>query len=112
MEIICIVCPNSCKMNITGETVTGNLCKKGAEFAQKEIQNPTRTLTTTVRTISEEMPMLPVRTDKEIPKGLLFEAMKALEVVLVEKEVVEGEVILHNLLGTDCNVIATCDFKL
>ena len=36
-EIICIVCPNGCTLNVekNGEeiTVTGNKCKRGEEFA-------------------------------------------------------------------------------
>lgn len=109
-EIICIVCPNGCLLQIDEAEdikVTGNMCRRGEEFAIKEIKNPMRSLTTTVRTMSKELPLLSVRTDGEIPKGMINEAMKILNKITIKKSVVCGDVILENILGTDCNIIAT-----
>ena len=45
-EIVCIVCPNSCVMQVDTQTspisISGNKCSKGKEFAEKEITNPVR----------------------------------------------------------------------
>lgn len=53
-ELVCIVCPRSCRMTITSEgdelVVTGNTCKRGKEFAINEMTDPRRTVCTTVRT--------------------------------------------------------------
>lgn len=111
MEMICIGCPIGCKLyvEIKGENilVSGNMCKRGEEFAKSEIINPTRSLTTTVRTIFKEMPLLPVRTDGEIPKGKIFDAMKILNNVIVDYKVKCGDIILEDILESGCNVIAT-----
>ncbi len=111
MEIICIGCPMGCslKVEITGEQilVEGNQCKRGETFARNEVKNPTRSLTTTVRTIFEDMPLLPVRTDGEIPKDKVFQAMKVLNKVLIKDKVSCGDIIVKDILGTGCNVIAT-----
>ena len=70
----CIVCPNSCRLDARleagpeGVIVRGNRCKRGEAFAQAELTNPVRTLTTTVCTVFPWAPVLPVRTDAEIPK--------------------------------------------
>ena len=54
-EIICIICPLGCRMDVELEgsdvrSVKGNQCKKGIKHAQKEVTFPGRILTTTVRT--------------------------------------------------------------
>ena len=53
-ELVCIVCPRSCRMTITSDgdelVVTGNTCKRGKEFAVSEMTDPRRTVCTTVRT--------------------------------------------------------------
>ena len=51
--LICICCPVGCRLtaDITGEnvSVSGNRCKRGADYAVNELLHPMRTLTTTVR---------------------------------------------------------------
>lgn len=114
-EMVCIVCPIGCslKVEVNGEQilVEGNQCKRGETFAINEIKNPTRTLTTTVRTIFQEMPLLPVRTDGEIPKEKIFEAMEVLNKVIITQRVKCGDIIVEDILGSGCNVIATATIK-
>ena len=47
-ELVCIVCPRSCRMTITSDgdelVVTGNTCKRGKEFAVSEMTDPRRTV--------------------------------------------------------------------
>lgn len=111
MEMICIGCPIGCSLQveIKGEEilVSGNGCKKGVDFAFNEIKNPTRSLTTTVRTIFKEMPLLPVRTDGEVPKEKIFQAMEVLNKVVIRKKVKCGDVVVEDILGSGCSVVAT-----
>lgn len=112
-ELICIVCPNGCRLRVTVDntsiTVTGNKCNRGEKFAKDELTNPTRSLTTTVRTTFSHMPWLPVRTEGEIPKKAIPEALRQLRTVTVNKSLRCGEVILTDLAGTGINVIAASD---
>ena len=53
-ELTCIGCPLGCLINVEirdGKiiSVTGNTCKRGWEYAVKEMTDPTRIVTTTVR---------------------------------------------------------------
>ena len=53
-ELTCIGCPLGCALTVTmnGKEVVevkGNTCKKGDIYARKEVTNPTRIVTTTVR---------------------------------------------------------------
>ncbi|GHV95940.1 molybdopterin oxidoreductase [Spirochaetia bacterium] len=112
-EILCIVCPNGCRMSVDeaapkGELlVSGNLCKRGKDFAEKEIKNPVRTVTSTVRTIFPSAPVLPVRTSAEIPKEKIFDLMRFLGGICLDKPLETGEIVAHNVLGLDCDIIAT-----
>ena len=51
-NLTCIGCPMGCALlvEMNGKeiiSVTGNTCKKGAEYAVKEVTDPTRIVTTT-----------------------------------------------------------------
>ncbi|MEF9921573.1 MAG: DUF1667 domain-containing protein [Anaerovoracaceae bacterium] len=113
-DLICIICPNGCKIH--GElsddgtlTVTGNRCKRGEAFAGTELTDPTRSLTTTVKTTFANMPYLPVRTQGEIPKYAINDAIVQLSEFVLDHNVSCGDVIIENIAGTNCPVIATLD---
>ena len=110
-EILCIVCPNGCRLKVEeGEgrlVVSGNQCSRGIEFAEAEIKHPTRTLTTTVRTSCPGVPVLPVRTAGEIPKGKIREAMRLINTITIDRPLGIGEAVAENILGLGVNVIAT-----
>ena len=51
-ELICIVCPKAANLKVdeeNGYAVTGNGCPRGAAYGHKELTNPTRVITSTVR---------------------------------------------------------------
>ena len=109
----CIICPTGCLLEVSMPTVQssleieGNKCKKGIDFAIKEMTNPTRTLTTTVRTTFPGTPVLPVRTDGEIPKNKIMQAMQELSHVVVSTKLNCGDTIIHNIAETGVRVIST-----
>lgn len=105
----CIICPKGCDITVTlddkGEitSITGQTCRRGEEYARNEITNPVRTLTTTVAI--EGGGVIPVRTNKAIPKRLLFDAMKEINGKSVPKTAKAGYVVIKGLLGTDADVV-------
>lgn len=112
-ELVCIVCPRGCTMRITEEAgqfqVTGNTCKRGAQFAVSEMTRPMRTVCTTVRTTCPRMPVLSVRVSGEIPKDRIFDVMTQARTVVADKPVKRGQVLLQNVLGLGVDLIATSD---
>ncbi|MDR0877329.1 MAG: DUF1667 domain-containing protein [Treponema sp.] len=90
-----------------GFSVSGNRCKRGIAFAETEMTNPTRSLTTTVRTAFPGVPVLPVRTAGEIPKGKIPELMQFLNTVTVREALPAGAAVAENVFGLGINVIAT-----
>ncbi len=113
-EIICIVCPRGCHLQVdeTTLTVTGNHCQRGAEYGPQELLAPTRVLTSTIRICgSHVVRRCPVKTNGAIPKERMREAAKALDAVCVDAPICSGQVILDNFLGTGVDLIATRTIK-
>lgn len=107
MELVCIVCPKGCRMTVENGVVTGNTCKKGEAFAKSEATCPMRTVCSTVATAFDSMPVLPVRTDGEIPKSKIGELMRLIGDIRVTEKVRRGDVVAASVAGTEVNLIAT-----
>jgi len=107
MELICIVCPRSCRIAVDGENITGYSCKRGLAFAQSELTAPMRTVTTTVATVFPSYPVLPVRTDGEILKKDIGALMEFVRGLCVDQKLKCGAVVAENVLGSGVNLIAT-----
>lgn len=111
-EMICIVCPLGCQLEVTedssnpkGYIVKGNKCNRGEAYGIKEMSNPTRVLTTTVKLKNAYLKRLPVRTDTPIPKALIASCMKEINRIEVEAPVKAGSILIQNILNTGANVI-------
>jgi len=89
--------------------VAGNECERGEAYGLKELRNPTRVLTSTVRIRHALYPRLPVKTDRDISKALLFEVMRVLDEVTAVAPVKLGDVLLPMVCGTEANIVATRD---
>ena len=110
--LTCIRCPLGCELtaNITDNgdiTVKGNACIRGEQYAKKELTNPLRVLTTTVRVIGGTQAMVPVKAKGDIPKERIMDGIRQLKQVQVAAPIQIGEVIVENLVGTGVAVIAT-----
>ena len=108
----CIVCPNGCEIEAEYEggsvlSVSGNLCPRGRDYVTSELVDPRRTIASSVRVLGGAMPLASVRLTAPIPKARLFDAMRAINGVTLTAPVSIGDVVIHRLLGLDCDVIAT-----
>ena len=110
-KLVCIVCPNSCELEITqnenGISVSGNKCKRGITFATDEMTAPKRTISSVVKTAFDAVPVLPVRVSAEIPKEKIFDVMNEINHVTVKKRLKRGDVVIKNVLSLGVDVIAT-----
>lgn len=106
--LTCIMCPRGCHLNVDENLqVTGNQCLRGVKYAEQEITNPKRLVTTTVIINSKHLRRLSVGTNTPIAKHLIFPLMEVLKTVEVHVPVHVGDVIIKNALGTDVDIIAT-----
>ncbi|MBQ6489756.1 MAG: DUF1667 domain-containing protein [Solobacterium sp.] len=109
-KMICIICPNGCELEIDDtERVTGNLCPKGRQFALQELKDPRRSVSTTCRTVFPDLPVVPVRTEQEIPKHLMKDAVRAISEIVIDRHMRIGETVAENILNTGVNVILCTD---
>lgn len=111
-ELTCIVCPLGCSLTAEMEhgkvlSVVGNTCPKGAKYAQTECVSPQRTVTSTVRCTNGAM--LPVKTDREIPKEKIMECMKIINNCIAHLPISVGDVIIKDVFGS--NIVATANMK-
>ena len=111
-KLICIECPRSCVLRVDIQNcrvvkVTGEKCPKGRDYAVSEVENPQRVLTSTVSTSGLALKMVPVRTDRPIPKDKILEAAAEARKMKLERPVKVGEIIAENFLGLGVNLIAT-----
>lgn len=111
-ELTCIGCPMGCPLIVTMEageviSVTGNTCKRGDVYARKEVTNPTRIVTSTVRVSGGDADMVSVKTKEDIPKGKIFECVKALKSVEVPAPVHIGDILVKDVAGTGVDIVAT-----
>ena len=116
-NLTCINCPMGCPLTIEMEgeqviQVSGNTCKRGEIYARKEVTNPTRIVTITVKVTNGTSGMVSVKTKEDIPKGKIFDCVKALKNVQVEAPVHIGDVIVENIAETGVDIVATGNIEL
>ena len=109
-RVVCIVCPEGCELDIeerNGELLfPSHACRRGREYAQQEIRDPRRVLTTTVRVRGGEIAMLPVRSAEPLRRGDLERAVRELSAVEVEAPVRMGEVVHEDVADSGVAVVA------
>ena len=113
-KLICIGCPKGCELSVKLDgkkvvEVSGHSCKKGEEYAIKEVTNPTRIITSSVIVdggtgINSQVS---VKTEHDIPKDKIFDVMDQLKGVSVKAPVKIGDVIIEDVAGTGVNIVAT-----
>ncbi|HEX3001254.1 MAG TPA: DUF1667 domain-containing protein [Methanoregula sp.] len=114
-ELTCVICPNGCPLKVALEEgplpriveVTGNTCKKGAEWAEQEIINPMRTIASSILVEGGDFSLVSVRTDYAIPLARIFDVMRVIKTTRVKAPVNIGEVLIQKPADTSCNIIAT-----
>ena len=109
-KLTCIGCPMGCQLEVGLEggdiqTVTGNICKRGDAYARKEVTNPTRIVTTTVRLAGGGV--VPVKTKEDVPKETIMDCVRQLKALELQGPVEIGQVILEDAAGTGVPVVAT-----
>lgn len=115
--VICIGCPLGCRVSVTVDrrgTVTGlrgARCRQGERYVLKELKEPVRTLTTTLRTEDRDFPLLPVRTSRPVLKALMRDIVRETAGVVVKPPVRSGQVMVPDVCGSGADLVATTDWS-
>ncbi len=114
VNLICINCPMGCPLEVKMEngevvSVTGNTCPRGADYARKEVTNPTRIVTSSVRVRGAKSGAVTVscKTAHDIPKGKIFDVVKDIKNVEACAPIHIGDVLKADVAGTGVDMIAT-----
>ena len=111
-ELICIGCPLGCILTVEMNegavvNVTGNTCPRGKVYAEKEVTNPTRIVTSSVRVKGGDRVSVSCKTKSDIPKSKIFDVARALRDVEVQAPVAIGDVLVEDVAGTGVQIVAT-----
>lgn len=111
-KMTCIECPKGCTLSVDYEgckitKVEGAKCPKGVGYAISEIENPSRILTATVVAQGLDLKLIPVRTNRPIPKKDLFRAMEEIAKIKIASPLKAGDTVIENFLGLGVKLIAT-----
>ncbi|MBC8060493.1 MAG: DUF1667 domain-containing protein [Clostridiaceae bacterium] len=115
-KLTCISCPIGCQLEVEMEDkkvakITGNNCKRGAEYGEKECTNPTRIVTSTVVVVGGLLSVVSVKSEVDIPKQLVFDTIRELKKVSLKAPVKIGQIVIENIFNTGVNIIATASVK-
>lgn len=112
-ELTCIGCPLGCQITVsfnddgTVKDVVGNTCKRGDDYARKEVTNPTRIVTSIMRVENGDRVMVSCKTASDIPKTKIFDVMKDINSVKAVAPIAIGDILIENVADTGVNVVAT-----
>ena len=113
-ELTCIGCPLGCQITVTLDEsgiqeVKGFTCKRGEQYARKEVTNPTRIVTSSVPVTGSRTGAKTVscKTAQDIPKPKIMEVARCLKRVTAAAPVRIGDVLVEDAAGTGVPVIAT-----
>lgn len=111
-ELTCIGCPMGCQICVTLQDgvvteVSGNNCKVGETYARGEVTNPRRTVTSIMKVIGGELPVVSVKTKDTVPKEKMFVVMEEIGEMSVTAPIAIGQVLIENVAGTGVAVVAT-----
>ncbi|MCT4592779.1 MAG: DUF1667 domain-containing protein [Anaeromicrobium sp.] len=100
-----------CRLDVIEENgqymVEGNKCPRGKDYGVKELTNPTRVVTSTVKIKGGLLNRIPVKTNGDIPKGKVFECMKLLDEIQLEAPVKAGDIVIKNIFDTGIDVVTS-----
>lgn len=112
-EMICIMCPASCRLTVekAGENgeyiICGNTCANGKNYALNEMTDPKRIVTAVVASDSKKVPCIPVKTDSPLKMPLIHELLQELFSMQLSVPVKCGDVVIKDYKNTGVNVLVT-----
>lgn len=109
----CICCPMGCKLIIkedhtqpSGYLVEGYSCRRGKEYGVKEMTEPDRIITGTIKVKNSNISRLPVKTSVPIPNNEISKYLSYFNNIEVSAPIKRGEVVYKNLLDSNVDLIA------
>lgn len=107
-EFTCIICPRGCILQIDdNQNVTGAFCPRGREYAIREITNPVREITSSIRVYNRPFTLVSVKTSAPVPKNKIFEVMAEIDKLITVAPTMIGQIVKQNILGLNVDIVIT-----
>lgn len=111
-NLICTRCPYGCRLDVEHDEsrivqISGNRCNRGLEYARQELFDPRRIVTTTVYISGAPITLVPVKTNRSVPKRLMFDIVKTASRIHVQAPVRLGDVIVQDICGSGADLVVT-----
>ena len=111
-KMTCIICPKGCDLEAQVadrkcESVSGNLCPKGAQYAAQEVEEPKRTIASSVTVKNGVLPLTSVRLNRAVPKEKIFDVMEAVRRIVLNAPVHAGDIAAEDVLRLGSDLIVT-----
>ncbi len=108
----CLLCPNGCEIEVRYEDrriheISGALCSKGDQYVRQELLDPRRSIASSILVKNGHLPLVSVRLSRAVSKNMIFPIMAEIRKQQVEAPVALGQVLIRQVLGLDCDVVAT-----
>ncbi|MEW9095829.1 MAG: DUF1667 domain-containing protein [Clostridiaceae bacterium] len=111
--VVCTTCPLECTLKLTInndaiESISGNKCSRGIDYAKLEFIDPQRVFTSTLLIKDNDREaLLPIRSSKPISKKLFKEIIEIINKTEVNPPIKMGDIIIHNILNSGINIVAS-----
>ncbi|MDR1651313.1 MAG: DUF1667 domain-containing protein [Synergistaceae bacterium] len=116
-EFLCVVCPNGCILEAEYEEkgeggrelifFAGNRCARGEKWVRQEIEDPMRTISSSILVRGGDFPLASVRTTAPIPLTKVRDVMDEIRKAALDAPLYIGQVVLVNPAGAETNIIVT-----
>ncbi len=107
MKLTCIMCPKGCEITIQKNKdtlkVSGNSCPRGEVYAKQEILNPSRILTSIIKTKNG---VISVKTTKPIPKNLIKQGLLEIKNLKIDNAKF-GYILIANFVNSGASLVVT-----
>ncbi len=100
-ELVCIKCPMSCKLIVKSFQdqikIEGNNCVRGEHFARQESIEPKRIVTSLIKVLDGDKPVLPVKTNAPVLKENIKTILIKISKIEVNAPVNIGDIIFKDI---------------
>lgn len=108
----CVSCPMGCLLEVSFtesgevESVSGNTCNRGIEYAKQEAVDPKRNISAVVM-VEGALEPLSVKTAEPISKDKIFDVMEEVRKLQLHTPIQQNEVLIENAANTGVSIVAT-----
>jgi CxxC motif-containing protein len=114
-ELVCIACPTGCRIRVKLAAdddfqIRGAACSRGQAYALSELVDPARTFTGTVRVQGGDAPVVPVRSEGQVPKGAMLEVARIAARLVARAPIEMGDPLGEDMPG-GTRLVATASVR-